>query len=174
MKVRPFSSMTRTRIVFGVISGLQLLLHLSPFLPSSGWGADAAVSAADEQKAISSNTAAGNGTGLLDIKSISDRAKAFPMCDGSLQCNRFRYSYQGDCGNLAKPVRGRWCRPDYDMDAVCCGDSPLDCCVLNGGGIMVTMLVMILMVGTVTILACSCCTCCPYHGRLNKKRTAEI
>lgn len=107
------------------------------------------------------------------IQSIAERASAFPMCDGSHQCNRFRYSYQGDCGNIAKPSRGRWCRPDYDMDAVCCGDSPLDCCVLNGGGIMVTMLMMALLVATVVFLSCACCPCCLYYNRL-QRRKAEI
>lgn len=107
------------------------------------------------------------------IQSIAERASAFPMCDGSLQCNRFRYSYQGHCGNIAKPSRGRWCRPDYDMDAVCCGDSPLDCCVLNAGGIMVTMLMMALLVSTVIFVSCACCPCCLYYNQL-QRRKAQI
>jgi hypothetical protein len=145
----------RMRMLLGVILVLELLLlFLQPCC-------------AAEESENNNSTAP---PPILDIQSIAERAAAFPMCDGSSKCNRFRYSYQGDCGNLAKPARGRWCRPDYDMDAVCCGDSPLDCCVLNGGGIMVTMLFMLLLVGTVTILSCSCCSCCPYHRRLNKRK----
>lgn len=145
------------RTLLGVVLGFPLLILLVPpwcSTPATG------------EDVNSTSTPGGGGS----IQTIAERATAFPMCDGSLKCNRFRYSYQGDCGNLAKPSRGRWCRPDFDMDAVCCGDSPLDCCVLNGGGIMVTMLVMLMMVGTVTILSCACCPCCLYHDRLRGKK----